>query len=103
VDEFLGMAVAFLHLSPELFFEMRICHFMVSLDAWMMHEREKQRFDAELYRLQTADLINIQLKKSDRIKPEKLWHFPWDDEVEQVIMTDDEIKQMHEEIMKKFE
>lgn len=96
------MAVAFLHLSPEQFFEMRISYFLISLDTWMLHEKEKQRFEADLLRMQTADLINIQLKKGDRIKPEKLWHFPWDDEDEK-ILTDEEIKRMNEEIMKKFE
>ncbi|HNX11611.1 MAG TPA: hypothetical protein PKH68_01355 [Paludibacteraceae bacterium] len=36
--------------------------------------------DAELTRLQTATLINIQLKKEDQIKPRDLWRFEWDDQ-----------------------
>lgn len=80
---------------------MRVGHF---LSAVFMHEktqREKQKFIAELLRLQTADLINIQLKKSDRVKPDELWRFPWDgDEEEQ--LSDDEIRRRNEEILKKF-
>lgn len=41
----------------------------------------KRREHAELMRLQTMELINIQLKKEDRLEgPEKLWKFPWDGE-----------------------
>ena len=33
----------------------------------------------EIIRLQTVELLNIQIEKKHRIKsPDKLWQFPWD-------------------------
>jgi hypothetical protein len=104
VDEFLGMAVAYLHLTPGEFYLMRPGQFYAALDAWAEHEKNKQRFTAELMRMQTADLLNIQLKKKDRIKAVELWRFPWDDEdgERQRPQTDEEIRRHNEEILKRF-
>lgn len=30
--------------------------------------------------MQTATLVNIQLKKEDQLKPNELWHFDWDND-----------------------
>lgn len=100
----LGMGIAHLHLTPAEFFKMRIGHFYAALDAWAEHEKNKQRFTAELMRMQTADLLNIQLKKKDRIKAAELWRFPWDDEGDerQRPQTDEEIRRHNEEILKRF-
>ncbi len=81
---------------------MRIAHYYAALGAWYESERERQRWTAELVRMQTTDLLNIQLKKTDRIKPGKLWTFPWDDDEQDDPMTDEKIREMHLEIMKKF-
>lgn len=41
----------------------------------------KQRFDAELMRLQTAYLINVNLQEKDQFTdPRKLLRFPWEAE-----------------------
>lgn len=104
MDEFCGMAVAHLHMTPREFFLMRPGHFYGALEVWAEHEKNRQRFTAELIRMQTTDLLNIQLKKKDRIKPGQLWRFPWDDEDEEVArpQTDDEIKRHNEEIIRRF-
>jgi len=103
VDEFCGMAVAHLHMTPREFFLMRPGHFYGALEVWAEHEKNRQRFTAELIRMQTTDLLNIQLKKKDRIKPGQLWRFPWDDEDEErTDLTDDEIKRHNEEIIRRF-
>ena len=99
----LGMGIAHLHLTPAEFYEMRIGHFYAAMDAWGEHELSKQRFTAELIRMQTTDLLNIQLKKKDRLKAGELWRFPWEveDEVDKPT-TDDEIKKHNEEILKRL-
>lgn len=98
------MAVAHLHMTPREFFLMRPGQFYTALEIWAEHERNKQRFTAELTRMQTTDLLNIQLKKKDRIKPGQLWRFPWDDEDEEVArpQTDEEIRKYNEEILRRF-
>lgn len=43
-------------------------------------ERERQyRQHAELVRLQTVELLNVQVKRK-LSKPQQLWPFPWDNE-----------------------
>lgn len=99
------MAVAYLHITPDQFGEMRIGHFYAALNAHFAAEKERQKFTAELFRMQTVDLLNIQLKKKDRIKPKELWIFGWDNEDEEETekpVTADEIKRYNDEIMKRF-
>lgn len=99
----LGMGISHLHLTPAEFFKMRIGHFYAAMDAWGEHELAKQRFTAELMRMQTTDLLNIQLKKKDRIKAGELWRFPWEvEEDEAKPTTDDEIKKHNEALLKRL-
>lgn len=63
---------------------------------------ESKRFGADIIRLQTTELLNIQLKKKDKIKPVELWEFPWDEEERDKPDTDEEIRRYNEEIIKKF-
>ena len=69
-----------MNLSPDEFGEMRIGDFWDKLHGWGREKEEKFRLQAELTRLQTADLVNVQLKKEDRIAPRDLWTFPWENE-----------------------
>jgi len=59
---------------------MRPADFFIYLDAMNAKVNDEFKRDAELTRLQTATLINIQLKKEDQIKPRDLWRFEWDDQ-----------------------
>lgn len=59
---------------------MRPVHFFLMLAEYNRKAEQDYRVQAELVRLQTATLVNIQLKKADRVKPNELWKFPWDGE-----------------------
>ncbi len=76
----LGIGTGCLGLSVKEFYEMRPVHFFLRLFEYNRSEEQKYRANAELIRLQTATLVNLQVKKSDRVKPNQLWHFPWDNE-----------------------
>jgi len=69
-----------MNLSPDEFGETRIGDFWDKLQGWGREKEEKFRLQAELTRLQTADLVNVQLKAEDRIAPRDLWKFPWEEE-----------------------
>lgn len=44
-----------------------------------------KQVECELVRLQTVELLNIQIEGKHRIKdPKKLWRFPWEDERKKV-------------------
>lgn len=76
----LGIGTGCLGLTVTEFYEMRPAHFFLMLFEYNRKAEQDYRAGAELVRLQTATLVNIQLKKSDQVKPNQLWHFPWDDE-----------------------
>lgn len=95
------MAVAFFHFTPEMFYEMRIGQFMDAMACYNNQRLTDQRFNAEIIRMQTTTMINIQLKKKDRIKPDQLWTFPWEEDEKEEITSED-IQKMHEEVLKKF-
>jgi hypothetical protein len=69
-------------LSPEEFMLMRPANFWLKLQGYRQGREEDFRLDAELSRLQTTELINIQLDPVKRLKPNQLWRFPWDKEEE---------------------
>jgi len=102
VDEFCGLGLALLGMTADEFFECRIGLFYNALNAYYREQMNRQRFTADMVRLQTLTLLNIQIKKSDRIKtPAELWSFPWDDEEEEK-PSDEEIRRRNEEILNKF-
>ena len=83
---------------------MRPGQYFDALTIYYREKRSDQRFIAELFRMQTTDLLNIQIKKSQRLKPGELWKFPWDGDgvADKKPMTDDEIRKHNEEILKRF-
>lgn len=97
------MAVAWLGMTPKEFFEVRVGHYFSALQYYQEGKNRDVRLISELIRRQTVDLLNIQMKKSDRLKPEQLWRFPWDaEEEERTDLTDDEIKAYNDEIIKRL-
>ena len=96
------MGVAWLGMTPEEFFICRIGHFFSALAYYSEKKKREVRLISELMRLQTTDLLNIQIKKSERIKPGQLWKFPWDEEEEEEKpeLIDEEIRQLNEQIIK---
>ena len=61
------------------FEEMLLHDFFLKLYYHNLKEEHSYRTTAELVRLQTLTLVNIQLLKKDKIKdPRLLWVFPWE-------------------------
>ena len=52
--------------------------FFILLAACNEQQNEEFRQHAELVRLQTTTLVNIQLDQKDHLKPAELWSFDWD-------------------------
>lgn len=73
---------------------MRLADFFLKLVGYRQEKEMEQRQLAELIRLQTVEILNIQIKKSDRIKkPSDLWQFPWETktvEVKKELVTEQE-------------
>jgi hypothetical protein len=68
-------------MKPEEFLIMRPADFWLKLQGYREGRDEDFRNDAELTRLQTTELINIQLEISKRLRPKQLWRFPWEEQV----------------------
>ena len=102
IDWFLQIGLGYLGLTPEQFWTMRLKYFFLMLKQKNETEENMHRFKCELVRRQTAELINIQLKREDRISPKQLWKFPWDSEnyefQYQSSMTDEEINEQSEKL-----
>lgn len=77
-------------LHPADFLLMRPADFWLKLQGYMKEREEDFKADAELTRMQTTELINIQLEPVKRIKPTQLWKFPWDKEIEEEEMVTEE-------------
>lgn len=85
------------------FYKMRLSHFFIKLHGWTNNQQRLFRERAELVRLQTVELINIQLKSANKIKsPEKLWQFPWDsdDKKPLPLIDETEAKEKLERVLK---
>lgn len=95
VDYFLGIALGRLRLSPQQFFEMRLVHFFLMVNDFFKAEEQRARFTAELFRGQTALLINSSRPEHLQVKPAKLWKFPWDENPEADLL--DELQQLSRE------
>ena len=81
VDDYLGIALGLLGMGVMEFGEMLLHDFFLKLHYYNTREEQIYRANAELVRLQTLTLVNIQLQKKDKIKdPKQLWVFPWERE-----------------------
>ena len=82
---------------------MRIGHFFTALQYYNQERNRETREISELFRVQTAFLVNIQLRESDRMTPAQMWKFSWDDEEEETeLMTDEEIERHNLEMINKI-
>ncbi|WP_303182169.1 hypothetical protein [uncultured Butyricimonas sp.] len=81
LDEYLGIALGMLGMGSVEFWEMILRDFFLKLHYFNRMKQQDYQATAELIRLQTLTLVNIQLASKDKIKdPKKLWRFPWDEE-----------------------
>lgn len=77
-------------MSSVEFWEMILHDFFLKLHYYNKMKQQDYQSNAELIRLQTLTLVNIQLASKDKIKdPKKLWRFPWDENEEQTRVDDD--------------
>jgi hypothetical protein len=75
--------------SPTHFGTMMAGDFLDALIGYSKGENERTKSLAELFRVQTTILWNIQVDNNHKLSPQKLWPFPW----EEVQITDEEITQ----------
>lgn len=81
MNELCGIAINRLHLSTDEFYSLTPLEFDYAIKDFNIQYQSNQRFKAELMRLQTAYLININLEEKDQIAdPKKLMKFPWEEE-----------------------
>lgn len=70
-----------MHLSPDEFYSLTPLEFDYALKDYNERTKFNQQFNAELMRLQTAYLININLDQEHQItNTKKLMRFPWEEE-----------------------
>lgn len=91
--------------TPERFGLMMMGDFLDAMAGYNEGESERVKSIAELLRVSTSILINIQLAKEDKIKPEELWPFTWDKEKEEdegafETITDEERLRREDEMAK---
>jgi hypothetical protein len=73
------MGIGVMRMHRVEFWEMPLGEFFAALHFFYKDRETRDRQHAELVRLQTVTLLNIQLASKDRIKdPRKLWRFPWE-------------------------
>lgn len=79
IDDLIAIGLGELHWSITDLMQSRLSMFLLALRGHRQAEELRYRQHAEMIRLQTVELINIQLKKEDKIKSaSSLWAFPWD-------------------------
>lgn len=71
---------------------------MDALGGWNEAEAERVKILANLIRLSTTHLVNIQLSKEDKISARDLWPLPWDesDDLSGKEVTEEHRKQLEE-------
>ena len=99
-------ALGCLLMSPNRFGKMLVGDFLAAMAGYNEAEHERFKTRAELIRIQTTILWNVQVDKNCKLKPSELWPFPWDSDsgIKLSPMSDEkrkEIEDLHEEILLK--
>jgi hypothetical protein len=76
---------------------MLVGDFLDAIGGYNEGESERVKNIAEIVRMSTTILMNIQLSKEDRITPHELWPFSWD----QVIVEEKEEVLSEEEVSRR--
>ena len=79
------LAIGRLNISPEAFGELRLKYFFMMVQEYYQQRQEEFAFYGEMTRLQTTHLINIQLPRDKKLKPQQVWQFPWEETSEYII------------------
>lgn len=79
------------------FEEMRLGDFFLKLRYFLKKREDEMLFIANLIRMQTLELLNVQIEPKHRIQSVRdLWCFPWeneDEKVEHVDLNSEAVKQ----------
>lgn len=78
--------------SLERFLTCRLSVFWAALEGHYKKREADIQFLANLIRLSTTELVNIQLRREDRIEPSGLWRFPWDGKDEVNLVSSEQNK-----------
>lgn len=88
-------------LLPKDFYEMRLRDFFLKMHGFRLEQEARSRESADLVRLQTMELININLKKEDKIKdPVKFWRFSWEEEPEKASTNEQQAADRLQKLLK---
>lgn len=80
-------------MSVEEFERMEVGAFLLKLFYFKEQQKEERKFYADLVRLQTFKLVNIQLTEKSQLKtPEQLWTYEWDSQ-----KAEDPVRKLSEE------
>lgn len=84
-------------MSVEEFERMEVGAFLLKLFYFKEQQKEERKFYADLVRLQTFKLVNIQLTEKSQLKtPEQLWTYEWDSQ-----KTEEPVRKLSEEEQQK--
>lgn len=85
------MALGYLNLTDEEFGVMRLGTYSLQLLFWLRAREEQFKLTANLVRMQTTILFNVQVQQGDRINdPVRLWSFPWEEN--DIVKEGDEVR-----------
>ena len=71
-------ALGCLRYTPERFGRMIVADFFDAMAGYNEGENDRFKSMAELVRMSTAILVNIQLSQGDKLTPHEIWGLPWD-------------------------
>lgn len=86
-----------LRYDPEQFGLMRVGAFLDAMAGYHEDQNERIKIGAELLRLSTAILWNIQVDKSHKLSPKQLMPLPWDEEkIKPVVISEEDYRRTEE-------
>ena len=82
-------ALGCLGYDPERFGRMIVGDFFDAMQGHNERELERLKTLAEIVRTSTTIMVNIQLKKEDKVSPQELWPLPWDEKKDERLSPQD--------------
>jgi hypothetical protein len=97
-----------LNYTPEQLFETRLCFFWARLSGYFAERDRQYRAHAELTRLQTFLLVNVNMTEKSRLKsPADLYRYHWEDDQspsrKRPELSDAQIEQRSRNLLKAFD
>ena len=73
-------ALGVLRLKPKEFGTMMVGDFLDAVRGYNAEKYDEYKVQAALTRTAVTLLVNIQLRREDRVRAEDMWRFPWENE-----------------------